>query len=160
MPVFAVWVTPSEAPPEREGALIANLSALTGERAEDLRSKLALARQDGRPSARVAIGIPRESALAIEERRHELPGVSVRIVTRRQYLHGDVMGHMVGFTGPIPAEQADAYRAQGLRLDEEIGPRRSRAQPPIVAARQRRSPRYRDRRTGSQTQRAYGRSAA
>ncbi len=121
MPVFAVWVTPSEAPPEREGALIANLSALTGERAEDLRGKLALARQDGRPSARVAIGIPRESALAIEERRHELPGVSVRIVTRRQYLHGDVMGHVVGFTGPIPAEQADAYRAQGLSLDEEIG---------------------------------------
>ncbi len=121
VPVFGVWLTPADIPPERTGAVLASLAALTGERAEDLRFKLELARQDPGQPARVSANVPRESALAIEERRHDLPGVSVRAETRREYVHGDIFGHIVGFTGPIPAESVERYRAQGVSFDEDVG---------------------------------------
>ena len=120
-PVFSVWVAPADIPPEHEGAIISNLAALTGERAADLRFKLEVAREDpGRPT-RVASGLPREAALAIEERRRDLPGVSVRAIMQRAYPHGDIFGHILGFAGPIPAEEVEAYQTEGVSYDEEVG---------------------------------------
>ena len=120
-PVFSAWLTPAELPPEREGPVLANLAVLTGERIEDLGFKLSQARLAPDTPARLARAVPRESALTIEERRHDLPGISVRTSTRREYAHGDIFGHILGFTGPIPAEEVEAYREQGVRFDEDIG---------------------------------------
>lgn len=120
-PVFSVWLAPNELPPEREGPAMANLAVLTGERLEDLHFKLGQARLAPDTPARLARVVPRESALTIEERRQDLPGISVRTGTRREYAHGDVLGHILGFTGPIPAEEVEAYRRQGVRFDEDIG---------------------------------------
>ena len=50
VPVFGVWLTPADIPPERTGAVLANLAALTGERSEDLR--LACCRRGDCPCAR------------------------------------------------------------------------------------------------------------
>jgi len=120
-PVFGVWLAPTDLPPEREGPVLANLAVLTGERLEDLRFKLSQARLAPDTPARLARAVPRESALTIEERRQDLPGISVRTSTRREYSHGDILGHILGFTGPIPAEEVEAYRRQGVRFDEDIG---------------------------------------
>ncbi len=120
-PVFSVWVSPADLPLEREGPILANLAVLTGERLEDLRFKLSQARLAPDTPARLARAVPRESALTIEERRQDLPGVSVRTSTQREYAHGDVLGHILGFTGPIPAEEVEVYRSQGVRFDEDIG---------------------------------------
>jgi penicillin-binding protein 2 len=120
-PVFGVWLTPDDLPAEREGPVLANLAVLTGERLEDLRFKLSQARLAPDTPARLARAVPRKSALTIEERRHDLPGISVRTSTRREYAHGDVLGHILGFTGPIPAEEVESYRSQGVRFDEDIG---------------------------------------
>ncbi len=120
-PVFSVWLRPAELPPEREGPVLANLAVLSGERSEDLQFKLNQARTAPDTPARLARAVPRESALTIEERRHDLPGITVRTGTRREYAHGDVFGHILGFTGPIPAEDVEAYRRQGVRFDEDIG---------------------------------------
>ena len=67
VPVFGVWVTPADVPAEREGAVLGTLAALTGERLEDLRFRLELARRDPGQPARLARSIPRESALVIEK---------------------------------------------------------------------------------------------
>ncbi|MCY3748398.1 MAG: penicillin-binding protein 2 [Chloroflexi bacterium] len=120
-PVFSVWLTPADLPLEREGPVLANLAVLTGERLVDLRFKLNQARLAPDAPARLARAVPRESALTIEERRQDLPGIAVRTGTRREYAHGDVFGHILGFTGPIPAEDVQTYRGQGVRFDEDIG---------------------------------------
>ncbi|MCY3959023.1 MAG: penicillin-binding protein 2 [Chloroflexi bacterium] len=120
-PVFSVWLTPADLPLEREGPVLANLAVLTGERLVDLRFKLNQARLAPDVPARLARAVPRESALTIEERRQDLPGIAVRTGTRREYAHGDVFGHILGFTGPIPAEDVQTYRGQGVRFDEDIG---------------------------------------
>ena len=121
VPVFGVWVTPADVPKAREGSIIASVAALTGERPDDVRLKLAQARYDpGRP-VQVATDVERDSALAIEERRHDLPGVQVRSGIRRDYLHGDAFGHMLGFVGPVPAEALEEYQALGVGFDETVG---------------------------------------
>ena len=119
--VFSVWLTPSEVPPEREGPILGYLATLTGERIEDLRYKVALARQAPSQPVRVARAIPRKSALAIEERRHDLPGITVAATTQREYNNGDVLGHILGYTGQIPSEEVEDYRQRGISLDSEVG---------------------------------------
>ena len=121
VPVFGIWVTPADVPESRESSLISTLAALSGERPNDLRFRLESARRDpGRP-APIVPDIPRDSALAIEERRHDLPGVQVRAGVRRQYLHSDAFGHLLGFVGPIPAESLEDYQALGASINEDVG---------------------------------------
>lgn len=66
--------------------------------------------------------VGRERAFAIAEESYRLPSVRVREVPVREYLTGDLISHMVGFMGPIPALAADNYRAQGYtNLNERVG---------------------------------------
>ena len=61
----------------------------------------------------------------IEERHRDLPGVGLEATYVRDYpekVNGQtVAGQILGYTQPIPAEQADAYRKKGYRLDEHVG---------------------------------------
>jgi penicillin-binding protein 2 len=57
----------------------------------------------------------------IEEERLDLPGALVDIAPSREYLYGELTSHMLGYTGPIPAERFEAYEAQGYALTDKIG---------------------------------------
>jgi penicillin-binding protein 2 len=57
--------------------------------------------------------VPREVAMLLEEEHLDWPGVLVQARPMREYLHGPLTAHILGFVGPIPQEQADAYEAQG-----------------------------------------------
>jgi penicillin-binding protein 2 len=57
----------------------------------------------------------------IEEERLDLPGVLVDIVPSREYLHGALTSHLLGYIGPIPAEQFESYRQDGYDLTDIIG---------------------------------------
>lgn len=57
----------------------------------------------------------------IEEERITLPGVLVDASPTRDYLFDDLMSHLLGYVGPIPAEQFDRYEVQGYDLIDTIG---------------------------------------
>lgn len=57
----------------------------------------------------------------IEEERLELPGVLIDISPSRKYLYGQLLGQILGYTGPIPAEQFGDYQSQGYDLVDKIG---------------------------------------
>ncbi len=57
----------------------------------------------------------------IEEEGLNLPGVLIDIAPTREYLYGELTSHMLGFVGPIPAEQFETYDAQGYDLTDVIG---------------------------------------
>jgi len=57
----------------------------------------------------------------LEEERLDLPGVLIDITPRRDYLYGELMGQLLGYTGPIPAEQFDRYESRGYDLVDSIG---------------------------------------
>jgi penicillin-binding protein 2 len=58
-------------------------------------------------------GIPRDVAMVLEEEHLDWPGVLVQVQSVREYLQGPLTAHMLGYVGPIPEEQAQAYEAQG-----------------------------------------------
>jgi penicillin-binding protein 2 len=58
-------------------------------------------------------GVPREVAMALEEEHLDWPGVLVQVEPVREYLTGSLTSHLLGYVGPIPANQAADYEALG-----------------------------------------------
>ena len=66
--------------------------------------------------------VEREQAFSLSEEGYRLPSVRVREVPVREYVKGDLMSHVVGFMGPIPAAQEDDYKARGYTdPNERVG---------------------------------------
>lgn len=61
---------------------------------------------------RVKCNIDRETAMRVRELSVDLPGVSVEVEPVREYPTGDLTAELIGFLGPIPANQP------GLRLED------------------------------------------
>jgi penicillin-binding protein 2 len=57
--------------------------------------------------------IPREVAMVLEEEHLDWPGVLVQAEPVREYLYGPLLSHVLGYIGPIPKEQVEAYEADG-----------------------------------------------
>ena len=66
--------------------------------------------------------VDREHAFSIEEERYRLAAVRVNEVPVREYTTEDLMSHILGFMGPIPAAAAQAYRERGYtNPNERVG---------------------------------------
>lgn len=66
--------------------------------------------------------VDRITAFEITEEVYRLPSVRVNQVPVREYTYGDLMSHVLGFMGPIPAAVAEEYEAQGYtNPNEKIG---------------------------------------
>lgn len=61
----------------------------------------------------IAQDIPLEAAMQILEERVTLPGVDVEAVGVREYPTGELTSQIIGYMGPIPAEEAEALQEQG-----------------------------------------------
>ncbi len=66
-------------------------------------------------------GFDREEAIALRAALADVPAARVRTAPRRVYGGGDLLAHMIGYVGPITAEQAETYLADGYRLDAQVG---------------------------------------
>ncbi len=62
----------------------------------------------------VAQDIPRRVAQQILEERINMPGVDVQVAAVREYPDGEMTGHIIGYMGPVSAEEADALRELGF----------------------------------------------
>ena len=56
--------------------------------------------------------VDRIQAFEIAEEAHDLPGIKLEEVPVRDYVHGELLSHVLGFMGPIPAFLADEYRGE------------------------------------------------
>lgn len=61
----------------------------------------------------VATDIDREVALQIEEEKLTMPGVNIEVRSVREYPTGELTSQIVGYIGPIGADEADELREQG-----------------------------------------------
>ncbi len=69
----------------------------------------------------VALNLSTETAFVIKEARHTLPGVIVSLNAEREYLTGALTSDVIGYMGPIPADQAESYRDQGYGANDWVG---------------------------------------
>lgn len=114
--IVTVGVVPAEI--QDETAVLAALSLITGLPPEEIRARYA-----GRPSEwwTPIADIPEEVSLDHADLLLNTPGIEARSKEGRTYWGGGVAPHVVGWVGPIPAEEAEAYRAAGYRGDEWVG---------------------------------------
>ncbi len=121
VPSFAVKIRPSDLPFSRRAEVVRRLASLLGLDEADIITTI-----DSNPGSRfdlvrVARDVPRETADLISESRSDLPGVEIVVETRREYLDGPLLSQILGYTGPISAEQLEDRRATGYLPDDLIG---------------------------------------
>lgn len=101
-----------------EAALLAQLSPILGQPAEELRARYA----DVPPDWYVPLGrISAEAAQAYYETLEATPGIEMQRLWSRSYREDGIAPHVVGIVGPIPSEEIELWRAQGYSGDEMVG---------------------------------------
>jgi len=58
-------------------------------------------------------GVSRKAAMILEEEHLDWPGIVVQAEAVRDYIHGPLTAHILGYIGPIPGEWAKEYEARG-----------------------------------------------
>lgn len=108
----------AELPVEMENDVIQRLAGLLGVTPVEIRSLLEAA-GSGRVAVISEMDIDADAAYQIIEERRTLPGVAVRILPVRQYLRGDLMGHVLGHIG-LP-DQEDLERLPNIDAETAVG---------------------------------------
>jgi penicillin-binding protein 2 len=121
VPTFAVKIRPADLPrrPARRG----RQPPLGADRRAVVDINKAI---DGNPGSRfdavrVAQDVPKETASLIAEASFELPGVEVAVEARRQYTDGPLFSQILGYTGPVSADQIEDLKDDGYLPDDLIG---------------------------------------
>ena len=63
---------------------------------------------------RIKCDIPEEMARIVQQKSVDWPGISVEVEPIRDYPTGSLTADIIGFLGPIPANQEEEFRAKGL----------------------------------------------
>jgi len=114
--IVTIGVIPGQI--EDENALLGALALVTGLSPDEIRARYAASPADWRvPIA----DIPAEVSVDHNDLLSSIPGIYRDEKAGRIYPHGSIAPHVVGWVAPVPAEQLDAYRAQGYRGDEWVG---------------------------------------
>ena len=121
VPTFAVKVRPADLPNTQRDDVVARLAALLGTDASEIHGAI-----DGNPGSafdlvRVAQDVDQSTAQLISEAGYQLPGVEVVVEARRQYTDGALTSHLLGYTGPVSAEQLPDLRTKGYQPDDLLG---------------------------------------
>jgi len=118
---FAVKARPADLPFGQRPAVVERLATLLDMSPADITEALDRAAANRFDLANVARDVPEEIALIVREEHLQLPGIEVTVEPRRQYPYGELVAHVLGFTGAVNTE--DLARAGGLGYlhDDTIG---------------------------------------
>ncbi|MDO8483371.1 MAG: penicillin-binding protein 2 [Candidatus Limnocylindrales bacterium] len=121
VPTFAVKVRPADLPQSQRPQVVERLAALL-----DLDVAEVNATIDSNPGSnfdlvRIAGDVDERTALLISEAGFELPGVEIAVEARRQYTYGPLLSQILGYTGPVSAEQLPVLRPLGYLPDDLLG---------------------------------------
>jgi penicillin-binding protein 2 len=121
VPTFAVKIRPADLPDEMRDQVVARLGALLRMDPAEINATI-----DSNPGSafdlvRIAQDVDRRTAQLISEAGFELPGVDVAVEARRQYTDGALLAQLLGYTGPVSAEELADLRDQGYQPDDLLG---------------------------------------
>jgi len=118
---FAVKIRPAELPNQVRDEVVARLASMIKLDPSDINASI-----DANPGSafdlvRIAQDVDESTARLISEAGDALPGVEVAVEARRQYAEGPLMSHILGYTGPVSAEQLPKLRDRGYQPDDLLG---------------------------------------
>ncbi|MBA2300600.1 MAG: penicillin-binding protein 2 [Chloroflexi bacterium] len=121
VPTFAVKIRPADLPNTQRDAVVARLGALLATDPSEIHGAIDGNLGSAFDLVRVAQDVDQATAQLISEAGFELPGVEVVVEARRRYTDGPLMSHLLGYTGPVSAEQLPELREQGYQPDDLLG---------------------------------------
>ena len=121
VPSFAVKLRPGDLPVSQRAAVVTRLSGLLGISATEINTAI-----DAKPGqrfdlVRIANGVPEPTARLISEESNDLPGVQVVVESHRLYTAGTLFSQILGYTGPVSADQIKDLSKQGYLPDDWLG---------------------------------------
>jgi penicillin-binding protein 2 len=121
VPTFAVKVRPADLPQSLRPLVVERLAALLDMGIAEINEAI-----DSNPGSnfdlvRIAGDVDEQTALLISEAGFELPGVEIAVEARRQYTYGPLLSQILGYTGPVSAEQLPELRDDGYLPDDLLG---------------------------------------
>jgi penicillin-binding protein 2 len=104
-------------------AIIIELQDVTGVPASEIEALLIERGLSNDPftPAIVKDNLDREIAFRLREELAGLPGVRVVVEPQRNYLEGELLSHIMGFVGPVYAEDYEDLRPFGYQLNDRVG---------------------------------------
>ncbi|MCM8775464.1 MAG: penicillin-binding protein 2 [Candidatus Omnitrophica bacterium] len=116
-PSYDVVAIPEDITP----AVISRLGRLLGLKDFEVRKRLTAPREYPFAPAVIKEDISRTLAFQIEERRPELPGVSIRVSFLRSYPYKETASHLIGYIGKISPEEYQWLDHKRYGLNSLIG---------------------------------------
>jgi penicillin-binding protein 2 len=122
-PSFAAAVVPADIPSGQELRIGIALQEVTGVPAGETVARIEERRRSNDPFTPAIIkeGLSDEAAFSLREMLAALPGVRVVIEPQRRYFEGELLSHVLGFVGPIYAEDYDRLAPAGYQLNDRVG---------------------------------------
>lgn len=101
---------------------IKRVTELIGISEKDIKARLAV-KKDTYPFAPVRIkeNISRKEVAVIEANKLDLPGVVIEAVSRREYRHGNMASHLLGYVGEITQTQLDNFEDDSVYPGITVG---------------------------------------
>lgn len=120
---FSAAIVPGDIPDEGETAMFRAVSNTIGVPVLEIdRTVLEGATTRGEFSPAVLKrDIDRDTALMLMELAPHYPGLQVLVEPSRSYLTGDLLPHVLGYTGPISAEEHAELESKGYLLQDFLG---------------------------------------
>jgi penicillin-binding protein 2 len=121
VPTFAVKLRPADLPLQFRPEVVDRLAAMVGMDPADINTAI-----DSNPGSsfdlvRIADDIDENTARLIAESSTQLPGVEIVVEARREYTEGPLMSQILGYTGPVSAEELKVLRTRGYLPDDLLG---------------------------------------
>lgn len=119
-PSFDVVMVPEDA--VHPQAVLSRLGGFLHQELVDARQALASAAASRRPPFENVVlrrDVDWDTLVAVETRQIELPGVSLQIGPRRNYLYGPLAGHLLGYVGEVNVDELQ--KLSGYQMGDTIG---------------------------------------
>jgi penicillin-binding protein 2 len=121
VPSYVVRVRPGDLPFTDRDAVVSRLSTLLNVPTSDIIQALDRNASQRYEYVRIATDVPEDVARIIDEESRDLPGVDVTVEERREYEYGPLLSHVLGYTGPVTADDLANLKDQGYLNDDDIG---------------------------------------
>ena len=118
---WAVRIVPADLPFSRRQDVAQRLGTLLGMPSSEILTTLDSASGSRFDPVRVAQDVPERIARIVSESVDELPGVQVKVETRREYPDGPLMAHILGYTGRIDGTTLERLKSDGYLADDLLG---------------------------------------
>jgi penicillin-binding protein 2 len=120
---YSAVIVPADLPSQQEDDVYAQLASVLDMSAEEIAQKVDDRRGNGNPYDALVIKdeLDRETALVLKELTSYLPGVDLKVEARRNYLEGELLSHVLGYVGPISAEEYVSLHGDGYILNDRLG---------------------------------------